>query len=206
MNNFKQKYKFSPTFKIGSMLILIFSGIAIAGGFALFIFGISWVFMGVYSGETVSDNHVTWGITMMVLGMYVMLMNIFALTLTSLAVNRKNPNNMMITAIVSIAGVVAMFGGVILLFTPVATKEENGKRVINPEQKVPTVIKHHASEKEFSQNNHELENLEKQELEKQKLKEELIALKQKITDNLADENEKNLFVVKTREYQDKYSK
>lgn len=211
MNNFKQKYKFSPTFKIGALLILIFSGLGIAFGVGLFIFGIAWVFMGVYKDPATVDSHLTWGIIMMVLGFYTTMMNFFSLILTANAVNQKNSNRMMWMAIISIAGVVSMIGGIILLFTPVEDKTEKPKRIIEPQDKVHTVIKSHATEQKNTKNS-EYENEIKMDqlfLDEEQIKldkeQELINLKELINSHQATEKEKELFIIKTKEYKEKYS-
>lgn len=120
-----RRYHFGTTFKIGDTGILILGALGVLGSVILFTLGMSWVFMGAYQHQAVSDKNIAWGIVMMCIGGYLVLMNAIAVTLSALALNQKNAQKTLWISIFGIFAIVPIIPAIILLFTPLKIGNES---------------------------------------------------------------------------------
>ncbi|ATZ16619.1 hypothetical protein JN01_0161 [Entomoplasma freundtii] len=200
MATMKRKYKFSPIFKMGSVWILVFSAIGVAGAIALFMFGIAWIFMGVYNnGGANKDSHLTWGIVMMCLGSYLVLMNAFSLAVNCLAINRKSARKTLFIAVLAILAIVPMIGGIIMLFTPMDLVDAQGSKSSHNH---PTTPKRPQPQQEIIVTKEIDYDNDEREIMANKLR----SLKLRIDQGVATEEEKNEFEWLLTEYRTLYPK
>jgi len=126
-NKQKSAYKYGAKYRLGLILILVFSAIGIVGGFVLFVFGMAYIFQGVYATGGHDMTKINWGIVMMVLGFYVSGTNLTSTFLSANAFKRRNTKGGTLLGVISIIAIVPMIGGILILTTPVEGETVDAK-------------------------------------------------------------------------------
>lgn len=128
-----RRYHFGTTFKVGDTGILILAAIGVLGGVILFMLGMAWILMGAYQQEAVNDKHIAWGLVMLCLGGYLVLMNAISIVMSALALNQRNPQKTLWIAIFAIFALVPLIPGIVLLFTPLQIDAEKNPLIVTDE-------------------------------------------------------------------------